>query len=228
MKRSQINAIIKDTLAFARKSGFHLPPFTAWTPEEWARKGHEYDEIRDNKLGWDITDYGLGDFDKVGMALVTIRNGNQKDPRYDKPYAEKLLVLQEGQLSPMHFHWFKMEDIINRAGGNLLLDLYNAAGDGSLADTEVMVSQDGRNYTVSAGTTVRLKPGESITLRKGTYHNIYVENGLGPVLIGEVSLCNDDETDNRFQEPIGRFPVIEEDEPPFRLLCTEYPPAPQD
>lgn len=228
MKRSQINAVIKDTLSLAQKSGFHLPPFTSWTPGEWAQKNHEYDEIRDNKLGWDITDYGLGDFDKVGMALVTIRNGNQKDPRYDKPYAEKLLVLQEGQLSPMHFHWFKMEDIINRGGGNLLLDLYNAAEDGSLTDTEVQVSQDGRNYTVAAGTTVRLTPGESITLRKGTYHNIHVENGFGPVLIGEVSLCNDDETDNRFQEPVGRFPVIEEDELPFRLLCTEYPPASQD
>ena len=227
MKRSQINAVIKDTLAFARKSGFHLPPFTNWTPEEWTQKGHEYDEIRDNKLGWDITDYGQGDFDKVGMALITIRNGNQKDPRYDKPYAEKLLVLQEGQLSPMHYHWYKMEDIINRAGGNLLLDLFNATEDGSLADTDVLVSQDGRNYKVTAGTTVRLTPGESITLRKGTYHNIYVEDGFGPVLIGEVSLCNDDETDNRFQAPIGRFPVIEEDEPPFRLLCNEYPPAPQ-
>ncbi len=228
MKRSQINAVIRETLDFAQRSGFRLPPFTAWSPEVWADKGHEYDEIRDNRLGWDITDYGLGDFDKVGMALVTIRNGNQRDPRYDKPYAEKLLVLKEGQLSPMHFHWYKMEDIINRGGGNLLLDLYNATEEGLLADTEVAVSQDGRNYQVPAGTTIRLVPGESITLRKGTYHNIHVEDGLGPVLIGEVSLCNDDETDNRFLEPVGRFPAIEEDEPPFRLLCTEYPPAPLD
>lgn len=225
MKRSQINVVIRETIAFAGRLGFQLPPFTRWTPEEWADKGHEYDEIRDNMLGWDITDYGLGDFDRIGLALVTIRNGNQQDPRYDKPYAEKLLVLKEGQLAPMHFHWYKMEDIINRGGGNLMLDLYNAAPDGGLADTDVLVSSDGRNYTVPAGTTIRLAPGESVTLRKGTYHNIYVEDGFGPVLIGEVSLCNDDNTDNRFLEPIGRFPAIEEDEPPFRLLCTEYPPA---
>jgi len=225
MKRSQINAVIRDTIEFAGRLGFQLPPFTRWTPADWAERGHEYDEIRDNMLGWDITDYGLGDFDRIGLALVTIRNGNQQNPRYDKPYAEKLLVLKERQLAPMHFHWYKMEDIINRGGGNLMLDLYNATQDGGLADTDVLVSSDGRNYTVPAGTTIRLTPGESVTLRKGTYHNIYVEDGFGPVLIGEVSLCNDDNTDNRFLEPIGRFPAIEEDEPPFRLLCTEYPPA---
>ncbi len=40
---------------------------------------------------------------------------------------------------------------------------------------------------------------------------------------GEVSQCNDDNTDNRFNPPVGRFPAIEEDEPPYRLLCNEYP-----
>ena len=49
--------------------------------------------------------------------------------------------------------------------------------------------------------------------------------GTGPVLLGEVSQVNDDNTDNRFYEPVGRFPAIEEDEPPYRLLCGEYPPA---
>ena len=46
-----------------------------------------------------------------------------------------------------------------------------------------------------------------------------------PALIGEVSMCNDDNTDNRFLKPLGRFPTIEEDEPAYRLLCTEYPAA---
>ena len=49
--------------------------------------------------------------------------------------------------------------------------------------------------------------------------------GTGDVLIGEVSMCNDDNTDNRFYESVGRFPEIEEDEPPYRLLCNEYPAA---
>ena len=206
MKRSEINAVIREMADLVKANGFQLPPFTGWTPGEWADKGHEYDEIRDNGLGWDITDYGLGDFGSVGLALITIRNGSQHDKRYDKPYAEKLLALRERQLSPMHFHWYKMEDIINRGGGHLMLQLYNAAPDGSFADTGVVVHSDGRTYTVPAGTAVRLMPGESITLRPGTYHNIFVEDGFGPVLIGEVSQCNDDATDNRFYEPVGRFP----------------------
>ena len=95
-------------------------------------------------LGWDITDYGLGDFERVGFALITLRNGNQKNPqKYPKVYAEKLLMLKEGQHSPMHFHWNKSEDIINRGGGVLLIHLYNDAGDGSFATSDVRVNMDG-------------------------------------------------------------------------------------
>lgn len=41
-------------------------------------KRKEYDEIRDNMLGWDITDFGLGDFEHTGFSLITLRNGNIK------------------------------------------------------------------------------------------------------------------------------------------------------
>lgn len=61
--------------------------------------------------------------------------------------------------------------------------------------------------------------------QSGLYHDFNVEAGTGAVLIGEVSQCNDDNTDNRFYKKMGRFPTIEEDEPPYRLLCNEYPPA---
>ena len=226
MKRSKINACIKDLEKMAEKYGFALPPFCHWTPQEWKDKNAEYDEIRDNMLGWDITDYGSGDFDKVGFALITLRNGNQNNPKYKKVYAEKLLMLKEGQHSPMHFHWNKSEDIINRGGGTLLIQVYNDAGDGSFADTDVLVNMDGRSFYVPAGTTVELTPGESITLWPHQYHDFDVKPGTGDVLIGEVSMCNDDNTDNRFYEPVGRFPAIEEDEEPYRLLCNEYPPAP--
>lgn len=57
------------------------------------------------------------------------------------------------------------------------------------------------------------------------YHDFELEPGTGPVLLGEVSMSNDDNTDNRFYQPIGRFPEIEEDEAPYRLLCNEYPKA---
>ena len=61
MKRSEINQCIRYMEALIREHKFELPPFCHFTPEEWTDKNHEYDEIRDNMLGWDITDYGLGD-----------------------------------------------------------------------------------------------------------------------------------------------------------------------
>lgn len=226
MKRSEINRYIKEMEQLVKDNGFHLPPFCNFTPEEWATKGHEYDEIRDNMLGWDITDYGLGDFEKVGFALITLRNGNQHNPKYKKVYAEKLLMLKENQHSPMHFHWIKSEDIINRGGGTLIIHVYNDDGNEELdLVNDVLVNMDGRSFYVPSGTGVELKPGESITLWPHQYHEFDVLPGTGDVLIGEVSMCNDDNTDNRFNPPVGRFPTIEEDEPPYRLLCNEYPSA---
>ena len=127
MKRSQINQIIRETEALLAAHQIRLAPFFNWTPEEWAEKGHECDEIRDNALGWDVTDFGAGDFDNIGLTALTIRNGNAKEPgKYPKPYAEKILIAREGQVTPLHFHWYKMEDIINRGGGVLMMQLYNA------------------------------------------------------------------------------------------------------
>lgn len=225
MKRSRINQAIRKLEAMVRSCGFELPPFCSFSPDDWADRSAEYDEIRDNRLGWDITDYGRGRFDELGFSLITLRNGNVKNAKYQKPYAEKLLMLEEGQYSPMHFHWSKMEDIINRGGGNALIRVYNAAPDGGFDQTDVRISSDGREYTVPAGAQVKLTPGESITIYPYLYHDFSVEPGTGDVLLGEVSMCNDDENDNRFYEELGRFPKIEEDEPPYRLLCGEYPPA---
>lgn len=226
MKRSEINAALREMEAMLQQYHFALPPFCHFTPEEWAEKGHEYDEIRDNMLGWDITDYGMGQFDKLGFSLITLRNGNLHNDRYNKTYAEKLLYLKEGQYAPMHFHWSKMEDIINRGGGTVLIRVYNSTPDEALdKNGEVHVHVDGCERIVPAGTQVRLMPGESITIHPYLYHDFEVETGSGPVLLGEVSQCNDDQTDNRFYSAVGRFPAIEEDEAPYRLLCTEYPPA---
>ena len=225
MKRSEINRALRDMEKMIDRCSFKLPPFCYFTPEEWKEKGREYDEVRDNMLGWDITDFGLGDFDRVGFSLITLRNGNVSMDKYTKPYAEKLLYMKEGQSAAMHFHWNKMEDIINRGGGNVLIGVYNAGKEEGLADTDVLIHSDGREYTVPAGTQIRLRPGESITIQPRLYHDFHLEPGTGPVLLGEVSMCNDDNRDNRFYLPAGRFPVIEEDEPPFRLLCNEYPPA---
>ncbi len=227
MKRSEINKALKEFENMIQRYQYFLPRFCLFTPEEWQSKGHEFDEIRDNMLGWDITDFGLGDFDTTGFSLVTIRNGNLKmDDKYKKTYAEKLLYLKEGQHALNHFHWYKMEDIINRGGGNILIRVYNACEDESIdREGDVTVHVDGEEITVPAGTQIKLEPGMSLTITQYLYHDFSVELGTGDVLIGEVSQCNDDNTDNRFNPPAGRFPEIEEDEPPYRLLCNEYPQA---
>jgi len=124
------------------------------------------------------------------------------------------------QRTPMHFHWTKVEDIINRGGGKLVIKLFNSTSDERLADTDVTVSMDGLSHALKAGDTVVLSPGESITLPSRLYHEFW--GAERRVLVGEVSLVNDDRTDNRFCEPVGRFPEIEEDEPPLHFLVPDY------
>ena len=227
MKRSEINAALRRMEAMLAEYRVSLPDFCRFTPEDWRGKGHEYDEVRDNMLGWDITDYGMGRFRELGFSLITLRNGNYRmSEKYPKTYAEKLLYLEEGQYAPMHFHWSKMEDIINRAGADVLIRVYNSDENEQIdRESPVTVHVDGRESVVPAGTQVRLSPGQSITITPLLYHDFPVEPGGGPVLLGEVSQCNADNADNRFEPPMGRFPAIEEDEPPYRLLCNEYPAA---
>lgn len=221
MKRSEINNAIKGALELFEEYKISLPEFAKWTPDELNSKGEEAAEIRDNMLGWDITDFGQGDFSKIGLLLITLRNGNQKQAAvYPKPYAEKLMVVKENQITPMHFHWYKMEDIINRGGGNLMITLYNSDKNNELSKSTVTVSIDGVKHKFPAGYTVCLKPGQSITLTQRLYHRFWGEKGT--VLVSEVSMCNDDNTDNCFYDKVGRFPKIEEDEKPIRLLCNEY------
>ena len=225
MKRSELNAIMRDAVKFLSDMKFCPPPFVFWSPAEWAEKGHEYDEIRDNMLGWDITDFGSGDYKKVGLLMITLRNGNFSDPKYVKPYAEKLLLVDEEQITPFHFHWSKMEDIINRGGGNLMVQVYNSTADERFADTPVTLHIDGCERIVPAGAVIRLTPGESISIQQGLYHKFWGEPGCGRILLGEVSKVNDDRVDNRFYEETGRFPAIEEDTEPLYLLGNEYPAA---
>lgn len=222
MKRSEINALIRDADAFCKQHQFYLPPFAYWTPADWAGKGPEVREIVDKQLGWDITDFGSGDYRKTGLFLFTIRNGSLEDLKRGagKVYAEKLLIVDVDQITPYHFHWSKVEDIINRGGGRLVIQVYNATPDDQLADTDVTVSTDGVVRTLKAGDKVVLQPGESITLPTRLYHQFWAEGSR--VLVGEVSTVNDDNNDNHFLNAPGRFPEIEEDEPALYPLCTEY------
>jgi D-lyxose ketol-isomerase len=224
MKRSEINNIMRKALGFLEKQKFLLPPFAHWSPAKWQAKGPECREIVEAQLGWDITDFGCGAFDKTGLFLFTIRNGTLAELRkaQGKVYAEKILIVEPGQITPTHFHFQKMEDIINRGGGDLIVQLWNSTRDNGLADTLVTVKMDGVETTISAGGTITLKPGDSVCLPQRLYHKFWGAEGEGTVLVGEVSRVNDDQVDNHFHEPVGRFPNIEEDEPPLHLLYNDY------
>lgn len=221
MQRSLVNEIIREGDAFIRSFGYVMPPFAYWSPEEL--KARRPAGIVDARLGWDITDYGLEKFDELGLFLFTVRNGRADDLARGKGmlYAEKIMISRKDQLSPMHRHNIKAEDIINRGGGKLVLELFMSHPDGTIDDrADVHVPTDGIVRAMPAGSLLKLDPGESVTLMPGVWHAFWAEGS--DVLIGEVSTVNDDLTDNIFREKIGRFSKIEEDEEPVHLLVSDY------
>ncbi|MGH1412504.1 MAG: D-lyxose/D-mannose family sugar isomerase [Pelagimonas sp.] len=221
MKRSHINEILREGDAFIRSFSYVMPPFAYLSPAELRAADH--DQIKARRMGWDITDYGAGKFDEMGLFLFTTRNGLNEDlgQKSAMLYAEKIMISREKQLSPMHRHDVKVEDIINRGGGKLVLELFTAGSDGAIdRQAEVNVMVDGMMRKLDAGGLLKLDPGESVTLFPNTWHAFWGEGG--DVLIGEVSTVNDDLTDNIFEQPIGRFSNIDEDETPQHLLVSDY------
>ena len=222
MKRSAINTHILEAIKTLEKAGIKLPPFAFWSLEEWKSNLSKIDEILNTGLGWDVTDFGTGDYDHYGLLLFTIRNGNYHQPqRYPKSYAEKIMIVKENQITPFHFHRNKREDIINRGGGDLVLDLYWSNDNLEILDKSFSVSIDGMKKDCQPGDQIVLKPGESICLVPYLCHKFYGAEGKGTVIVGEVSSVNDDNKDNFFTD-VPRFPSITEDEDPLHLLCTDY------
>ncbi len=223
MKRSTINEIMADADEMIRSYGFTLPPWAYWSPDEFKSRKVEAAEVISARNGWDITDYGAGRYDEMGLFLFTLRNGRLADLQRGGGmcYAEKLLISKENQLSPMHTHVIKAEDIINRGGATLVIELFGSDEEGNFSETAGgTVWCDGLKRPYKPGEKLHLNPGESVTLMPGDWHAFWGEGG--DVLIGEVSTVNDDETDNIFREPIGRFANIDEDVAPTHLLVSDY------
>lgn len=224
MNRSEINEIILQSDKFIQSFGYKLPPFAYWSAAQMKeRVAIDAQEIFQSRLGWDITDYGQGKFKDLGLFLFTVRNGNMQNIKRSRGmlYAEKIMISLQSQISPMHRHNYKTEDIINRGGATLVLELYSSTAQGEIdlsGDVNVMV--DARRVTLKAGTHLALTPGESVTLEPNHWHSFWAEGG--DVLIGEVSNVNDDLTDNIFRDPIGRFSSIKEDTQPLHLLVSDY------
>lgn len=237
MKRSKANEMILYVMEALKNAKFPLPPFAYYTPDEWKDLDESEEELVENMLGWDITDFGSGDFERIGLTVFTFRNGNSHaKEKYPKPYAEKILYVKDGQILPYHYHWEKREDIINRGGGDLELTLYNAVPEdfadveggragapGRFDDTPVIATVDGKKLTVPAGGKLILKPGQSISIEPGQYHMWQGVPGTGDVILFEVSTTNDDTIDNRFYRKSERIPSLEEDEEPKYLIFADYP-----
>ena len=233
LKRSTINREIRIGRIVAGHYGVSLPPWAHWDAAQWEHVADDpaYDEIRDCMLGWDVTDFGSGDFHRIGRVLLTLRNGRHGDPGYPKPFAEKLLIDPENQRAPAHFHQSKREDIIAVAGGNILVQLEKADPEGKRSGESMPVKVDGVVRDLEPGGIIRLEPGMSVTIPPRTIHQFWGEEGTGWECEGqrwslsrEVSSVCDDKADNFFIDVQGvRFPEVEEDEPRLTYLCNEYP-----
>ena len=220
MRRSEINRLQNEALEIFAEHRFNLPLFGRWTPADWIAQPAAARYCLTHQMGWDVTDFGSSRFEERGLVIFCVRNGLQAVPD-EKPYAEKLLVVRENQETPLHAHKIKMEDIIVRGGGALMIELHNMGETGGLDTTPVHVMVDGVEHLLEGGEPLRLAPGQSATITRNLWHRFYGEIGGGTVFVGEVSQVNDDFSDNNFLETIGRFAKIEEDEPILYPLWNE-------
>ena len=225
MKRSKINAAIRFAEELCQSHGITLPDFARYPADPAVFADPRRTALVRTMLGWDVTDFGSDEFDRVGAVLFTVRNGLCDDPSVGTPYAEKYIFLRDGceQEIPMHYHIQKTEDIINRAGGIFCCQVAACGEDGKPDMTKpVTVMRDGEVYEAAPGEIIEITNGNSITLLPFVYHRFFAKTGAGDLLIGEVSKVNDDKTDNVFAVVRDRFCPIEEDEAPYRLLVNEY------
>jgi len=182
MKRSEINRAIKEAEEAFARHGWALPP----------------------QPRWDVTDFGLGDFSRFGLVLVNLAEQPE--------YCEKIMYVRRKQVTPLHHHAKKKEDIVCR-WGLLAIELAPAK------ETE-RVQVNGEERDIPAERPLVLKAGERITLMRGMKHAFWAESDYA--IVGEVSTTNDDTHDNHFEDTrVGRFSTIVEDEPPTVTLVSD-------
>jgi len=220
MKRSEINQAIIEAKKMMENYSWVLPQWGYWSKEDYINEPSVSKYLKDHQMGWDVTDFGKGLFNEQGITLFCIRNGIQGNAQ-DKPYAEKLLFMREGQEIPFHSHKVKLEDIINRGGGDLDIEFVMVNEHLKEKNENINILVDGVQVEVEPHEPLILKRGQSVTVERNIYHKFYAVKGTGMVMAGEVSQVNDDNNDNFFLEPVGRFTQIEEDEQPIHPLWNE-------
>ena len=220
MKRSEINAAINTAKKMMDEYNWTLPKWGYWSMEDYKSNPKMTKYLKDHQMGWDVTDFGKDNFNSQGITLFCLRNGIQSNVN-DKPYAEKLLFMQESQEIPFHSHKIKLEDIINRGGGDLAIEFLEIDNKDQQLLKKITVLADGEKIELDPYEPLILKKGQSVTVERNVYHKFYSVKGSGMVMAGEVSQVNDDNNDNYFLEKVGRFSEIQEDEPPLHPLWNE-------
>lgn len=220
MKRSEINQAIIEAKKMMENYSWVLPQWGYWSKEDYINEPSVSKYLKDHQMGWDVTDFGKGLFNEQGITLFCIRNGIQGNAQ-DKPYAEKLLFMREGQEIPFHSHKVKLEDIINRGGGDLAIEFVMVNEHLKEKNENINILVDGVQVEVEPHEPLILKRGQSVTVERNIYHKFYAVKGTGMVMAGEVSQVNDDNNDNYFLEPVGRFTQIGEDVQPIHPLWNE-------
>ncbi len=192
MKRSKINQIIEHADTMIREFGFTLPPFAYWSPDEFRANRGLAKAIITARCGWDITDYGLGDYDKMGLFLFTLRNGRLADLRGGGGmcYAEKLLIARDGQLSPMHTHVIKAEDIINRGGATLVVELFGSDSTGGFDGNKGgVVYCDGIARKFHAGEQIHIVQSTDGIMRLLSYYPAFRKDKMYSQITRKISDC---------------------------------------
>lgn len=187
MKRSEINRAYLDAKCFFENNGWVLP----------------------SNPKWDVTDFGLGNFQKFGLVLLNLCE--------EIEYCEKLMYARKGMTTPAHYHNKKKEDIICRKG-EFCIHLWDKQM--SESNSEVKIKINGDLKYVPTNTQHIIKAGERITLFQGVTHAFWPTSE--ECIIGEVSTANDDLNDNFFKNPdIGRYPTIDENETSLIKLLSD-------
>ncbi|MCS7048170.1 MAG: D-lyxose/D-mannose family sugar isomerase [Verrucomicrobiae bacterium] len=187
MKRSEVNAALARAMRCFAEHEWALPP----------------------NPGWDVTDFGLGDFSRYGAVLVNLAQ--------EEEYSEKVIYMTYRQAIPNHCHRRKKEDIICRVG---VISVQLFFGQPGKWDAEGVIQINNVKRPHRSGDVVHLRAGERVTIPPPVYHEFWALSD--EAIVGEVSTKNDDLHDNFFVNPrVGRFPKVEEDEPPLVWLVSE-------
>ena len=213
MKRSFVDARIDRMLKLCDRHGVALPPFALWREADFRANPDAARLIAGRRMGWNVVEFKPGQFAREGLTLFTLRMGDWRElgSGRGRLYAEKAIVAEDGQRAPHHFHVVKTEDIVNRGGARFVVELFKVDAHGAPAKERFRALKDVSVLDLKPGDQVRLEPGESLTLEPFIAHAFWAEGGAE--LAGEVSLANDDATDNYFLPPLKPFPPIEEDAP---------------